>query len=78
MKRLCSNLVIASVLLISFNLCPKFCQAQFGDPEDPGGDPDAPIDGGVSLLIAAGVGYGFKKANDYRKKNKTVDWDSNK
>lgn len=35
----------------------------------PGGDPDAPIDGGLSLLIAAGVGYGAKKAYDKRKKN---------
>lgn len=36
---------------------------------DPGGDPDVPIDGGVSLLIAAGVAYGAKKAYDKRKKN---------
>jgi hypothetical protein len=28
---------------------------------DNGGDPDAPIDGGVGLLIAAGIGYGLKK-----------------
>ena len=37
---------------------------------DPGGDPDTevPIDGGVSLLIAAGVAYGAKKAYDKRKK----------
>jgi len=34
-------------------------------PSDPGGgsDPDsAPIDGGLSLLVAGGVGYGIKKA----------------
>jgi hypothetical protein len=30
-------------------------------PSDPGGDVDAPIDGGLSLLIASGVGYGIKK-----------------
>ena len=30
-------------------------------PSDPGGDVDAPIDGGLSLLIAGGVGYGIKK-----------------
>jgi hypothetical protein len=28
---------------------------------DNGGDPDAPIDGGVGLLIAAGIGLGIKK-----------------
>jgi hypothetical protein len=34
---------------------------------DPGGDPDsAPLDGGLSLLIAAGVGYGVKKLREKR------------
>lgn len=37
---------------------------------DPGGDPDeivnTPIDGGLSLLIAAGIGVGTRKA--YKKK----------
>jgi hypothetical protein len=28
---------------------------------DNGGDPDAPIDGGIGFLIAAGIGYGLKK-----------------
>ena len=41
-------------------------------PTDPGGtDPDAatPIDGGLSLLVAAGVGYGAKKMKE-RKANR--------
>ena len=29
---------------------------------------DAPIDGGLSLLVAAGVGYGIKKVKHHRKK----------
>jgi hypothetical protein len=37
-------------------------------PTDPGGDVDAPIDGGLSLLIAGGVGYGVKKIRERRKK----------
>ena len=37
---------------------------------DPGGDPDVPIDGGLSLLLAAGVGYVAKKGYDARKKNR--------
>jgi len=38
---------------------------------DPGEDPDPiPLDGGLSLLIGAGVAYGFKKAHDARKKNR--------
>lgn len=36
---------------------------------DPGGDPDVPIDGGLSLLLGAGVGYVVKKGYDKRKKN---------
>jgi hypothetical protein len=35
---------------------------------DPGIDPDVPIDGGLSLLLAAGVGYGTKKLRERRKK----------
>lgn len=52
------------------NLVPQFCNAQIGDPGD---DPDAPIDGGVSLLVAAGVGYGIKKVKDSRKKNQSQE-----
>jgi len=29
---------------------------------------DVPIDGGLSLLLAAGVGYGIKKYRDARRK----------
>lgn len=36
---------------------------------DPGGDPDVPIDGGLSLLLAAGAGYGVKALR--KRKNKT-------
>ena len=34
------------------------------NPPNPGG---VPIDGGLSFLLAAGVGYGAKKAYDARK-----------
>jgi len=32
------------------------------------GDDTVPIDGGLSLLVAAGVGYGIKKMKGNRKK----------
>jgi hypothetical protein len=38
-------------------------QPTFGDDVN-----DAPIDGGLSLLVAAGVGYGAKKIKEKRKK----------
>lgn len=31
-------------------------------------NPNVPIDGGLSVLLAAGAGYGIKKINDKRKK----------
>jgi hypothetical protein len=37
-----------------------------------GQDPNCPIDGGVSLLIAAGIGLGAKKAYQERHKKKAV------
>ena len=33
-------------------------------------DVGVPFDGGLSLLVAAGIGYGIKKAYDKRKKEK--------
>ena len=51
-------------------LNPDICQC---DPTNP----ICPIDGGVSLLIAAGIGIGAKKAYNERKKataNKAKDF----
>lgn len=44
--------------------------AVWAQPDPPGDDPGVPIDGGLSILLAAGVGYGAKKIHDNRKKNK--------
>lgn len=70
MKRYRKWFFVASVVCLSLILTPGLASAQ---PGDPGDDPDAPIDGGISLLLAAGIGYGIKKANDSRKKNKTQE-----
>jgi len=52
-----------SILLVLLVLLKaNFVFAQ--DPGGPsGGSTDAPIDGGLSILIAAGIGYGAKKLN---------------
>ena len=47
--------------------------AQSGPGSDPSG---APIDGGISLLVAAGIGYGAKKTRDARKKVKQAKEDN--
>ncbi len=55
--------VIAYSFLFMFFLLPTLSHAQpgFGDDVD-----DVPIDGGLSLLVAAGVGYGAKKLKEWK------------
>jgi hypothetical protein len=61
-------LVIALVCATSF----AYAQGGPGGPGDPGGDPDpgaaVPFDGGLSLVVAAGLAYAAKKGRDKRKK----------
>ena len=62
-------IIMCSVVFISLIILPTLLLATPGD----GGvtDPDAPIDGGLGLLIATGVGYGYKKFRNHNK-NKSV------
>ena len=64
-------LIITNFIILVFLTFPLTGHAQLGDDFV---DPDAPvpIDGGISILIAAGIGYGIKKARDQRKKNNCV------
>lgn len=62
MKRKHKQLVLTSLVMMAASILPFFAMAQ-----DPGGGPDAPIDGGLSLLLAAGAAYGVKKYRDNRK-----------
>jgi glucose uptake protein GlcU len=64
MKRYIVRFAMLLILLTGTNI------ASFADPE-PNEDPqtnDAPLDGGLSILIAAGVGYGAKKMHGARKR----------
>ena len=56
--------LITTLMLIAVSVLPFFAMAQ-----DPGGGPDVPIDGGLSLLLAAGAAYGVKKYRQGRKKD---------
>jgi preprotein translocase subunit SecY len=68
MKKYYKIITIFSILVLVFTVLPNLtAKAQ---PTET--DPDAPIDGGVSLLIAAGIGYGIKK-NKERKNNSSKD-----
>ena len=68
MKYFNGSIFFAIIFLVILSAVPVSGYAQLGDP---GEDPDAqvPVDDGVILLIAAGAGYGLKKAMDHRKKN---------
>ena len=57
-------------LLAFFTLSSLAGFAQLGDPGCDPLDPLCPIDGGLSLLIAAGIGLGAKKALDARAQKK--------
>jgi hypothetical protein len=52
-------------------ICLCISSIAISQPPDTGGDVDVPIDGGLTLLIAAGAGYGAKqlskKDNKYSK-----------
>jgi len=52
--------VLVIIMLIAI---PAMAQDDFDNPND-----DIPIDGGITLLLAAGVGYGAKKAREKRRK----------
>ena len=57
--------ILSAFLMTIITSLPFFAMAQ-----DPGGGPEAPIDGGLSVLIAAGAAYGVKKYRDHKKKQK--------
>ena len=63
MKNFKSAHVFTAMMMIAFFMVPVLAIAQ-----DPGGGPDAPIDGGLSLLLAAGTAYGVKKYREGKKK----------
>lgn len=48
-------------------------QLVLAQPTPPGSPADVPIDGGLSLLAAAGAAFGAKKAWNARKAAKKVD-----
>lgn len=60
------KLIIQTLAVIAIFCLPILAHAQpgFGGDEDV---MDTPIDGGLTLLVAAGVGYGAKKIKNKKK-----------
>lgn len=71
MKKIISNIntnqAIKFICLLIVFLSITAIAAHASGPVSPGGDVDAPIDGGLSLLVAGGVGYAAKKLREKRK-----------
>jgi len=66
MKANLKCVLVTGIMVFFISLLPLITKAQtFGFNT---GDPDAPLDGGVSILIAAGVGYGIKKSKANKEK----------
>jgi len=64
-----NSVVLNVVLILALCVVPVVLFAQA--PGFGGGDvTDTPIDGGISLLVAAGIGYGVKKVVAKRKADK--------
>ena len=64
MKLKTTQLLSYFILLYILFLLPTLLHAQpgFGDDVE-----DVPVDGGLSLLVAAGIGYGAKRLKNRKK-----------
>ena len=59
-------LLTLAILITYFIFLPAVLHAQ----PDSAGDLDLPIDGGLGVLIAVGVGYGLKKMRDHQRSDR--------
>lgn len=71
MSTLLNFILVVSIIFIAEKV---WSMAPPPPPPPAAGGPNVPIDGGIGLLIAAGVGYGAKKYYD-KKKNKGQNTD---
>ncbi len=65
--KLIKQFFLITLIIVAATLSPLVSSAQPTDPCGDPADPLCPIDGGVSLLIAAGIGIAAKKAHDAKK-----------
>ena len=65
------KLILSIITIFIIMLLPILASAQVDTtPVDP---ETAPIDGGLSLLVAAGIGYGAKKVKERKAANKQTN-----
>jgi hypothetical protein len=59
--------ILLTLFLFNISILTTNAQGDTGNDPD---FPDVPLDGGLSLLLAAGVGFAGKMSFDYLKKGK--------
>jgi hypothetical protein len=65
---------IVLITFITLSLSQKSLAQNDPNGIDPPPDPvDTPVDGGLSILLAAGIAYGAKKGYDNRKKRNEIE-----
>lgn len=62
-----TNPKVKRILLIIAFVCFSLCAAFAQGPGFDDGVEDTPVDGGVTLIAAATIGYGIKKLKERRK-----------
>ena len=71
MKKFAKYFFLCSLVVIFLVCIPASVKSNPSDPADPACDPldpGCPIDGGLGILLAAGIGYGIKIVKGNRKK----------
>ena len=63
MKKTIKRAILILLIMMFYIPIRLMADTGFGDNTE-----DTPFDGGVSLLIAAGIAYGLKKARDNKKR----------
>ena len=64
-----TNKIRSIIMQAVFILVCSFPYLVMAQPADPPPNPDTPIDGGLGLLLVAGVGYGVKRFKDRKSKD---------
>ncbi|MBC7687711.1 MAG: hypothetical protein H7211_05985 [Aquabacterium sp.] len=70
MKHFLPRLFLLSMPALLLSILSLSASA-IGNPDD-FYDTDTPVDGGIGILVAAGIAYGLKKVRDERKKKNSL------
>ncbi len=64
-----NKIIYILLLILILTFLPEFTETVMALPPPPPPPEDIPIDGGLGILLIAGIGYGAKKLYSERKEN---------